>query len=1668
MKKSKKILAVILACTLCLSQGTVSMDSRASGEKPTMENLDTVMGKTHISYEMANTNQGDAEGVIRFHFGELPQEVVSSIVYYWTDSDGNNLEGYYHITEFGEGFKSSINSTKNSIAEASNGFRLEPGAVIPYGAVGLKAVVTVTVDDDSSVKKTITDCEYITTVNGVQIADTSLPQYKKAVVDYTADINGEEIYQMFYLSDFHSYYGWDSTKGETYDTNTATFISGDGKIGAPQGKAIYGANKILEEDDKTIGIITAGDIVNDSSDGRGSKGYIARGDYNSVLATYYQGGFMKYLNFFTNGNHDLVKAYTSESVNQHEEFLANVYQSNKALADAGKYATVTGYEDSTNYYYDFYIGNDHYIVLSSPYEENAYGTEQLTWFEGLISADDALNSEIRTFIISHEPIYNSGIYATGSYMSDDQELKTLIETYSVNHKIVWISGHTHISYIDNITNVAIGTDSNVSYIGLPYVLDTGLHSQRYYEAQGTQMKVYGDKIVMVGRILFDGSTYRTEAMPSAMYVIDCAKEDMVVPTVAIEETGAENNALSDGSVVKATFSAANGSEMYQWYVGGVAIEGATADAYTVDTTTPEGRLSVEVKTADGSLYYGVATSRVGAIHIKTAEQLALIGQEGYPLDGSYVLDCDIDLTGETWIPLAFNNGTRGYDRVKDTTGFSGTFDGNGYTIRNMNAISIDNTHSYAGLFGVVYSTAEIKNVRFEDCEVTATAGTSAYAGVVAGAFYPGPAGENLQNGVKVTNVAIENCTVTAKGRNLNNQTTAGSVVGYGFCATLTDIWSNADVVSVYNYTDIGISKQIIAGGIVGSCYTGNVNHLKMTNCVFVGTLNASQCYNRETELTDDEKAGIRTGAMLGANTRGITNSDDGYPSRAVITNCYYVSDKSNVNTDNKRSSNGTAKAAEELSYLTVEDLLLDNGYWFKSADSVKLKLSPEYSSAIIKIYSANELSKIGNSENYPLDASYVLMKDIDMSSIENWTPIGYYVGNKAPSAGANPFTGTFNGNGHTISNLNCSIDGGTGKTTYVSVGLFGTLKDATVKNLRFKDCKISAVGGGQGVYVGMVAGTTVSTTTSNSQLKEYETLISNVIVENSTVNATIISQNSLMAAAGGLVGFSESGVRINNCLVDADITGEVSLTAEGESNQIAAGGLVGASYSGKVWAINCIISGTLNSNYYSGEMTPTAAYQRQNSVLGLNSRGITNTVYDNGGVARATNCYYYDTVNVNGSNPRGVDGTPVSEMEFAIRGVEAFGLDSDLWIHTGYKPTLKISGEEKFNGLPDVNTDGRVDIRDLVKLVKFEDNNATEGVLYRAANLVDDKVIDKNDIAAMRQYLIGSTYISLDEVSILLNQTNAAKFKLLGNAVANANEFYMDYSYTGFTFEAYAEGDVTVDFRYSNNNSSFTYAKLAVIVDDGEPNIIEIREDGTYTLANVTLGNHIFEVIKITERTHDILKADKLSFNGVLKAAPVDKELKLQFIGDSITAGSGIVSYIGGNSDSEQSAQNILQGYAYQTAKNLDADLAIRARSGIKTGLSATALLPNKSVGDQTVIVEDDNYDVVVIGLGTNDNIASGRNTVEGLTNDVTKMLTNARIAYPSAKIVWIYGMMIQTDNDTIKSAIDAFNSANGDNIYYYDGFTANNSGGSGHPNAAAHTRAAKQLADYITNTVLK
>ena len=79
-------------------------------------------------------------------------------------------------------------------------------------------------------------------------------------------------------------------------------------------------------------------------------------------------------------------------------------------------------------------------------------------------------------------------------------------------------------------------------------------------------------------------------------------------------------------------------------------------------------------------------------------------------------------------------------------------------------------------------------------------------------------------------------------------------------------------------------------------------------------------------------------------------------------------------------------------------------------------------------------NEINTNSNAYTDAHFQLISDIDMNGYQ-WAGIG--------NSNSNPFQGHFDGNNHTIDNLNMSITG----TTPVYIGLFGYLNNASVSNV---------------------------------------------------------------------------------------------------------------------------------------------------------------------------------------------------------------------------------------------------------------------------------------------------------------------------------------------------------------------------------------------------------------------------------------------------------------------------------------------------------------------------------------------------------------------------------------------------------------------------------------------
>lgn len=125
-------------------------------------------------------------------------------------------------------------------------------------------------------------------------------------------------------------------------------------------------------------------------------------------------------------------------------------------------------------------------------------------------------------------------------------------------------------------------------------------------------------------------------------------------------------------------------------------------------------------------------------HIYNAEQFA----DNASLKGNYILHADLDFSDEIW-PTAFMYGN-----------FTGTIDGNGHVIRNIDLRQTNNSKVNAGIFGNLTENASISNVTFDNASFTIEAGTRVKGtsfGLFAGTISDGAAVEN----VHVTNSTLK-------------------------------------------------------------------------------------------------------------------------------------------------------------------------------------------------------------------------------------------------------------------------------------------------------------------------------------------------------------------------------------------------------------------------------------------------------------------------------------------------------------------------------------------------------------------------------------------------------------------------------------------------------------------------------------------------------------------------------------------------------------------------------------------------------------------------------------------------------------------------------------------------------------------------------------------------
>jgi len=196
------------------------------------------------------------------------------------------------------------------------------------------------------------------------------------------------------------------------------------------------------------------------------------------------------------------------------------------------------------------------------------------------------------------------------------------------------------------------------------------------------------------------------------------------------------------------------------------------------------------------------TELVAATNVNDYAGLQAIGGSGH-----YNITGDIDLTGETWTPIA---------------NFSGVIEGNDKTISNL---TITGTSDYRGLFNNLASGAEIRNLNFEDCSVTGDDQIAILAGRT----------DDAAEGIVIKNITMTDCTVTGDD-------TMGCLVGY-LSQVKDSFFYDCHTVNC-DVTGTGNSSWL--GGMFGRAYFSAAStdeYSYVVNCsVTGGTISATSLY----------------------------------------------------------------------------------------------------------------------------------------------------------------------------------------------------------------------------------------------------------------------------------------------------------------------------------------------------------------------------------------------------------------------------------------------------------------------------------------------------------------------------------------------------------------------------------------------------------------------------------------------------------------------------------------------------------------------------------------------------------------------------------------------------------------------------------------------------------
>lgn len=563
----------------------------------------------------------------------------------------------------------------------------------------------------------------------------------------------------------------------------------------------------------------------------------------------------------------------------------------------------------------------------------------------------------------------------------------------------------------------------------------------------------------------------------------------------------------------------------------------------------------------------------------------------YKLTTGFDLDTSPYNTGEGWDPVGDSGNP-----------FLGNIQGGGSKISGLMINRPFEDH--IGFFGV--SMGKIDSLWFDSVSVTGNNNVGSVAGVIA----------------DTARYVFTTGTVTANGDS------AGGITGI-----------NSGLITT-SYTLAQVSGSSVVGGLAG--YNS-------------GTIDTSYAAG------DVTGSGSDIGGLVGASSSSGAPPDPGGgfgPQSGVATTSYW-----NKGTTSQVSSDGgnglTTAEMKQSSNFTSWNF---TSTWSISAGSSYPYLSiyttsPLPGTGIIfggagGTGTSNDPYIITNSEHLAimsdsLGSHFRLGKNIDLSSIANWSPIG---------DNDNPFTGSLHGAGYTITGLTIN-------STEVRRGLFGAISNAHIDSVWLEDVSIS----GSNDFVGALVG----------QIQTASGLSTASDVTNSYATGSVSGKDFV----GGLVGFSGVFNTISNSYANVTVTSTGSqvggfigsLNRSTVQYSYSLGNVVGTSTSSRSrvggFIGNSGDRSTINYSYAAGDVTSSGGSDDSDGIHAGGTGGFAGVSGTSTQASTITNSYALGSVTYNGSeadpNVGGFTGTILDatiQNNYAAGKVIASGSDANGFI----------------------------------------------------------------------------------------------------------------------------------------------------------------------------------------------------------------------------------------------------------------------------------------------------------------------------------------------------------------------------------------------------------------------